>query len=806
LLQDLRYAFRTLSKDRGSAAVAVITLALGIGLCTTTFSLVYGVFFRGLGVPEAGQLRILERVRLTRDQSIGVNQHDLYDWRERQTAFQGIAGYTSGGTINLSDTQRGPERFHGGFVSANIFDLLRVTPVVGTAFRPGDDAPGAPLTVVLGYHVWTTRYASDPKVIGTHTKLNGEDATILGVMAGGFAFPEDAQLWVARRDERAKNPDRKNGPDFEAFARLKPGVSVDQAKAQMATIAADLAREFPETNKNIGVRFRTFVEDDPGIRAIFGGMQGATIFVLLIACANVANLLLARATMRTKEAALRTAIGASPFRVVLPFFAETAWLAGAGALVGTGIAYLGISAFDRATQDVGKPYYMLFKLDLPVLGFVVAVTALTAVVAGLAPALQVLKTDLNRTLKDEDRGSSGVLGGRVSRVLVVAEIALSCALLVGAGLMVKSLVKLRNYQYPFATETVFTGRVGLFDTVYPDTTARRQFWQNLLVRLQAMPGVAAAALATGLPGGGGGGSQIAIEGQAYAKDEDYPDGGRLDGITPGFFETFDRRMLQGRAFTPQDVSGSLPVAIINQSFADRYFPGVNPIGRRIRQGTSQSTQPWRTIVGVAPDLGVRGLSRNATSIRAYYIPVAQRNDRFMSLAVRVTQGDGLALGSQVRAIVRSLDPDLPIYDVETMGGSIRRQAWFFQVFGTIFIAFGAAALFMASVGLYGVLAFSVSRRIREMGIRMALGATAGDVLRMIMRQGITQISIGLSIGLALALALTRLIRIIMFDVNPSDPPVFLTIAIVIALVGLAASWVPARRATTVHPIEALRYE
>lgn len=463
LLQDLRYGFRTLSKAPGSAIIAVTTLALGIGLCATVFSLVYGVFLRGLDVPEADRLQLIYRTNPSRNiDFMGVTQHDLYDWRERQRSFEALASF-SGGTVNLSGTE-GPERYDGSYVSANLFHLLRVAPARGSTFREGDDRAGAPLTVVLGHDVWADRYAADPGIAGKAVKVNGEAATILGVMPEGFMFPQDAQLWVIRRDERARAANRQ-GVTSPVVGRLKPGVTWDQAKAEMTAIAAQLADEYPASNKGVTTIFRTFVEDDTGPEglAVFSGMQVATVFVLLIACANVANLLLARATLRTREAAVRTAIGASRLRVVLPFFAETLLLSVAGALLGTGLAVIGIELFDRATQGVGKPYYMVFALDLPILAFVVGLALLTALAAVIAPALQILRTDMNGTLKDESRGTSGAHRGRVSRALVVAEIALFCALLVGAGLMVKSIVKLRNYDYPFATTNVFTARAGLFE-------------------------------------------------------------------------------------------------------------------------------------------------------------------------------------------------------------------------------------------------------------------------------------------------------------------------------------------------------
>ncbi|HEX9581418.1 MAG TPA: ABC transporter permease [Gemmatimonadales bacterium] len=806
LLQDLRYGFRTLSRAPGSAVIAVITLALGIGLCTTTFSLVYGVFVRGLDVPQADRLQVIYRTNPSRNIDVmSVTQHDFYDWRERQRSFEGLAGFSSG-TVNLSGTE-GPERYDGSYVSANLFDLLRVAPAVGGTFHEGDDRAGAPLTLVLGYDAWTNRYGADPNIAGKPVKVNGEAATILGVMPKGFMFPQDAQLWVVRRDERARAP-KRDGLSFRVVGRLQPGVSWDQAKAEMASIAAQLADEYPESNKGVTTIFQTFIEDDTGpeLLAVFSGMQVATVFVLLIACANVANLLLARATLRTREAAVRTAIGASRLRVVMPFFAETLVLAFIGAVLGTGIAAIGVELFDRATSGVGKPYYMVFALDLPILAFVVGLTLLTALVAGIAPALQILRTDVNSTLKDESRGSSGAHGGRVSRALVMAEIALSCALLVGAGLMVKSIVKLRNYDYPFATANVFTARAGLFETDYPDRDRRAEFWRTLLQRLETMPGAVAATLTSSLPGDVPGNDRVAIEGQTYPTEQDYPRSGS-SLITPGYLETFDVPMRRGRAFTPQDDRNALPVAIINEAFAEQYFPGGDPVGRRIRQGTSGADSiPWLTIVGVAPTLYVKGLDPGNDNLAAYYLPLAQRDSRFLTIAVRSPGADGMALAPSVREVIRSLDPDLPIYDAYSMLRYIKFNTWFFHVFGTLFIVFGAAALFMASVGLYGVLAFSVSRRVKEMGIRMALGASARSVLGLIVRQGAFQLTVGLTVGLAMAFGLSRVLRVIMFDVEPSDPGVFGAIVAVILGVGLAASLVPARRATAVDPIVALRYE
>jgi putative ABC transport system permease protein len=806
LRQDLLLGVRSLRKEPASAIIASITLALGIGLCTIAFSLVYGVFLRGLDVPEPDRITLIFRSNPSRgNDQMWVTVHDFHDWKAQQTSFESLAHFTDG-TVNLSGPE-GPEQYEGAFVSANIFDALRVRPILGTTFRPDDDKAGAPLTIVLGYEAWTTRFSSDSAVAGKSVIVNGESATILGVMAEGFRFPQDEELWVAQRDNRAANPDRSRSPGFQVLGRLKDGVSQSQAEREMAQIAQRLAQEYPESNKGVTTKFIGFVANDTGpeLVAVFGAMQVATIFVLLIAIANVANLLMARATLRTREAALRTALGATRLRVVLPFFAETLVLAVVGAGLGIAIAHWGITLFDGATQDVGKPYYMTFALDLPVVLFVLGVTLVTALLASAGPAFYVLKTDVNATLKDESRGSSGILGGGLTRVLVTAEIALSCALLVGAGLMVRSIVKLRTFQYPYTTENIFTARVRLFDAEYPTPEARRGFFRSLTERLEALPGARSVALTTNLPSNNDG-RDIGIAGEVYARVQDHPTVASAS-VTPGFFRTFGTAVLRGRDFTTSDDASAAPVAIVNQAFVDRFFPGREPLGQRIAEVTGRdSLAPWKTIVGVVPNLHMEGFDTDSRRPWGYYAPLAQRDARYATIAIHAAGPDEMALTGGVRETVRSLNPNLPIFEVDSMEGAIRQATWFFYVFGSLFIVIGASALFMATVGLYGVLSFSVSRRTREMGIRMALGASARDVIRLVLRQGGKQMAAGLALGLLAAYGLTRVIGILMFEVTPQDPPVFVLVVVTIAAVGTFASLVPARRATRTQPTVALRHE
>ncbi len=811
IFKDLKFGARALLKKPGSAAISVLVLALGIGLSTFMFSIVYGVFFRGLDVPQAEDIRVVIQPDLTEpgnwNQQMSVQEY--HDFRERQTTFEDLAGHWSG-TINISGND-GPERFSGAFVTDNFLDLVRVRPIVGRGLAPEEARIGSPPTAVLGYDLWQDRYGGSRDVIGESVTINGELGTIVGVMPQGFTYPNNAQLWVGMREDPLAT-ERREGRFFQVIGRLQEGVSDDQAMMDVSRIASQLAQEYPETNEQWGGDLMTVVQSQTGPQfvAIFGAMMGAVILVLLVACANVANLLLARAAMRSKEAAVRSAIGGGKIRVMLPFFAEAIVLAAAGAVLGIGIAFIGIELFDVATQSdvTGKPSWMVFKVDWPILGFVVGLTGLTALFAGAAPALQIAKADVSGVLKDESRGSSSFSMGRLSKILVIGEVALSCALLVGAGLMTKSIVKLSQREYNFDTENVFTARVGLFEADYPDVAAREQFHKDLVERLATLNGVTGAALTTNLPTNGTGSPRIAFEGEVYPELSDQPRVNRII-VSPGLFDVFESPVTDGRDFSLLDEREGQQVAIVNQPFVDRFFEGQSPIGQRFLEGRMGESDTWLTIVGVVPDMDMAGFQpagQPGSDPSGYYVPLVQSDARFISMVVRPAGGDPMGLTADVRQAVQALDPNLPIYQVRSIAEVVHLNGWFFQVFGYIFIIFGIAALLMASVGLYGVLAFSVSRRVNEMGIRMALGAGAKQVRQLILRQGAVQIGIGLVLGLALAWGVSAMVQLIMFEVEPRDPSVFGAVVVMIAIVGIVASWVPAMRATRVDPMVALRYE
>lgn len=812
LLKDVRYAFRMLLKNPALATISILAFGLGIGTTTTMYTLVHGAL-RNLPFDPQGQIMTIRRTNPSQGiERTSVTIHDYLDWRAQQTSFEDLAGFYQG-TVNIAGTERA-ERFDGGFMSANAFEILGVLPILGRTFVEVEDSPAEPYVIILGYDVWRNRYDSDPEIIGKTVRVNAQPAEIIGVMPEGFHFPILEQVWVPLRFDLARMQ-RGEGFQIDVIGKLREGVELEQAEAEFASITARLEEAYPETNEGFSAYMKPYTEDVMGEAAIalMGTMLGAVFFVLMIACANVANLLLSRAFDRSKELAIRVALGASRGRVISKILIETLVLALLGGIVGLWVANLGVDLFNDATAGLEWPYWIDIRIDLPVLIFVAAVTLLTAVLAGALPALQASGGDVQRVLQDESRGSSGFRLGRMSKALVVAEVALSCGLLVAAGLMIKSVVNLSNLELPFPTDGVFTARVGLFENDYPDDDSMVLFYRELQRRLQEDPAIEKATLTTALPGSARAERwRFAIEGEAYGTAEEFPRVSRAV-VAPGFFETFNTGLLEGRDFTLADDADNAPVAIANASFVDRYFARESAIGRRIQLGSGQAllegqaAGPWITIVGVVPDLIIEELDDQPRDPAGIYTPLAQRPARFMSIAATPRGGgasDPLALTRTVRDTVATLDPDLPIYWARTLADVIREETWFYSVFGVLFGAFGAAALFLATIGLYGVISFSVHRRTAEVGIRMALGADTGRILGLIFRQGIVQLTVGLMIGLALAAFLANAMQVIFFDVEPYDFTVWAAIFLLLLATGLLACFFPAQRAARVDPITALR--
>jgi predicted permease len=802
-LLEARHAVRSLGRSPGLASIAVLALGLGIGLTTTMFSIVNGVVLQGLPFEESERLLHIERAKLAEGQgSLEVPIHDFLDWRERQESFEDLAAFY-GGTVYLAGSEDRPVRYEGAFVTANTFRLLRVRPQLGRDFEDGEDHPSRTKVAILSHRVWQDRYRGDAGVLGRAIRLNGEPATIVGVMPEGFAFPMVQQIWSPLRLDPLKLK-RGEGRTLEVIGRLRPGLTPDHAAAELARIAKELEEAYPATNRGVSTVIKPYITEFIGQDSIglLYTMLGAVFGVLLIACANVANLLLARASLRIREVAIRSALGAGRLRVIAQHLLESAMLATVGGALGIAIAHVGTRLFNQAiAAGPGVPFWFDIRVNPRVALFVLAVSALAGLLAGIIPAVQASRADVNAILKDESRGS-GLRIGRFSRGLVIAEITLSCGLLVGAALMVKSVVKLKSFRLEYLTEEVLTARVGLFEADYPNVEVRRRFYRDLRERLAGRPGVEGVALTTSLPVWPTERLRFEIEGVAYDSPDKRPRAGVVR-VSPGYLATFGLPLRAGRDFLPSDSSDALPVALVSQSFATRHLAG-DALGKRFRPEAEDGGEPaWRTVVGVVSDATQLGIDNPEQAL--WYEPIDQSDAAFASIAVR-TAAAPLSLTSLVRDEVAALDPNLPIYYVYTMRQQVERQTWFYGVFGTLFILFGAIALFLAAIGLYAVMAFSVSRRTQEIGIRMAIGAAAADVLRLILRQSLAMIGIGLALGLVLAAGFARLLTAVLFRIEPWDPTVFGGIVLLLVTTAVAATLLPARRAARLDPVEALHHQ
>ena len=807
ILNDVKYALRGLRNSPTVTVIAVVALSLGIGLTTVMFSIVYGALHRGLPFEGGERIMHLERANLSQDiNSMEVTIHDYRHWRERQRSFNHLGAFYSG-TVTIRGTERA-ERYRGAFMTANSFDVLGVQPILGRGFRDEEEQVGAPQVVLLGHQVWQERFGGAPDVLGQVVTINGEAGQVIGVMPEGFEFPLLQEVWVPLRLDHL-TLERGTGTTLEVFGDLREGISVDQAMVEFSGITTQIANDFPETNEGITALMKPYTEeyigDEP--RTILYSMLFTVILVLVMACANVANLLLARAAMRTRDIAIRTAMGAERWRVVSQLLAEAFVLAIVGAGFGIGIAYVGITLFDRAVSVTDPPFWLVFQLDAPIFLFVAAIAGFAALVAGILPAVKASSTDVNSILQDQSRGSSGMQIGMLSRTLVIAEIAMSMAMLVASGLMIKGVVNLNNEDYGFSPDNVFSARVASFEDRFPDAEARLRFWEDLEQRVAGLPGVESVTITGSLPGAPSFGARLAVDGVSYEATRDMPVA-RFVAATPSYQEVLDIEVVQGRWLDRTDVTDAPGIAVVNEAFVVRHFPEGQALGRRIRLGGLESENEWLEIVGIVPNLRMEGIGNDddgEINIDGFYVPLAQYDLSFASIVARTT-GETMEVTTGVRDAVAAADADTPIYFEQTLQEAIDQNVWFYRVFGNLFLAFGLSALFLASVGLYGVMSFSVSRRIQEMGIRMALGAEARQVVKLVLRQGMGQIAIGLLLGTGLAYLVARTLTLVLYQVEPGDPVTYTAVIILLTVTGGLASAVPAWRATKVDPMEALRYE
>ena len=804
LLHDLRYAARLQRKNPGFTIVAVIALALGIGANTAIFSVVNTVLLRPLPYKDPERLVMVwedaSKQGYPRDTPAAAN---FVDWRDQNQVFEGMAAIYDT-SFNLTGSGD-PERLEGRSVSASLFPLLGVEPQLGRVFTAAEDQPGAQHVVLLSYALWQRRFGGDQGIVGQSLTLNGESYVVVGVMPARFQFPSsDDQAWVpiAFTQEDAGN---RNRHYLQVLARLKPGVSLAQAQSEMSTIAARLQQQYPESNTDLGAAVQPLHEHLVGdIKPALLVLLGAVGLVLLIACANVANLLLARAAVRQKEIAVRVALGARRWRLIRQFLTESVLLSTLGGLVGLAIAYGGLVVL-KAFIPENISQAREISIDLKVLGFTFLVSVATGLIFGLAPAVQAARFNQIETLKEGGRdAATGGSGKRLRGLLVMAEVAISLVLLIGAGLLINSFLRLRNVDPGFRADNLLTMRVVLPDAKYETMDRRSVFYTDLINRVQSLAGVRSAAVTTNLPLYRQGNSiSIGIEGRPAP-----PPGQELIVVTrivsPGYFDTMSIPLLQGRQLTEQDAKTTPRAVVISETMARRYWPGEDAVGKRISLGRIRKPEDWFQVVGVVKD--VRQFELTAEPKPQMYLTYRQAGFFDARDLVVKTDVDPASMAASVRKAVWEIDKDQPVSNIQTMdeilADSIARQR-----FSMLLLAiFAAVALVLAGVGIYGVMSYSVAQRTHEIGIRMALGAQTGAVLKLAVGYGMKLVIAGLAIGLIAAFALTRVMSTLLFGVTATDPATFTLISLLLIAVAALASYIPARRATRVNPIIALRYE
>jgi len=810
LLQDLRYGARMLLKNPGFTLIATLTLALGIGANTTIFSVVNAVLLRPLPFREPAALMTVQVLDARNNNPSGASYPNFADWRAESRSFERLAVFrTSNFTLTGGDE---PARLNGAVVSADMFALLGVTPSLGRDFRAEEDRAGARV-VILSHGLWRRRFNADPQALGRNVTLNNQSFAVVGVMPAGFQFPigaEPVDLWttIALDMTTADGGDAmaaQRGLGYlRVIGRLKPQVTIARAQAEMDTIARRLERQYPDDNAHQGIRLISAHEHLVGdvwrpLLTIFGAVG----CVLLIACVNVANLLLARATARYREMAIRAALGANRGRVIRQLLTESFLLALAGGVCGVLLALWGTDLLVSLSPE-NIPRLQEVGVDGRALGFTLLVSLLTGVVFGMAPALQASKTELTDALKEGGRGGDGARRNRLRAALVIAEVAIALVLMIGAGLLTGSFWRLTQVNPGFDPRQTLTFRLSLPDSKYSDSRAVA-FFERLQARLQNLPGARSASVTFGLPFGSSRiGTDLEIEGRPVASgDRPHID---CQIVLPDYFRTLGIRLIKGRDFTARDDLNARPVAIINETVARRFFPNEDPIGKRLRPGITSGPgdAPMREIIGVAGDVKYRSLTADVPP--EVYMPYPQLTiTTGMWIALR-TDADPRSLIRAARAEVQALDKELPIYEVKTLDQYLGSAVAPPRFNALLLAIFGGVALLLTAIGLYGVVSYAATQRTREIGVRMALGAQMRDVLTLVVTQGMKLALAGVVIGLAAAAALTQLMKGLLFGVSATDPLTFIVTALALMSVALLACYIPARRAAKVDPMMALRSE
>ena len=831
-VRDLRLGLRVLVKEKAFCALAVTVLALGICGVTTMFSVVNGVMLRGFVFPNASRMMSVNFIDPSSATFFGFNgQVSAMDYEEllpEQQSFEMLAAYLNGSTVNatVDGTAR---RYTGAYTTQHFLRILGVTPMMGRDFTAADNVPGAPKVAIIGYGVWQRDFGGAADIVGRNIRLNGTPATIVGVMAKGFAFPTNEDIWIPLYSEfpvRARNDPRNVNP--AVLGAIKPGVSLDQANLEMSAFAKRFAAAYPDTNKPFNaaqVQPLLAAFTPRPLRGTLLTMLGFCVGVLLIACVNVMNMQFARATLRAKELAIRSSLGATRIRLIRQMLTESLLVAGLGTALGIGLAYSSVSWLSATLRnlDNAPPSWITFDIDLPVLTFTVAAMLVAAIASGLLPAWMSSRANVAGVLKEGGRGTTSRAINLITRGLVVFQIVVTCILLIGALLQVRSILEQQTIDYGYDTGGILSARMGLMDGDYPSQERRKLFYDRIVGELAKDPEFEAVALTNRFRMVFSGSGPVEIEGRVYKEKRDRPNA-NFEQVTGGFFDVTGQRLLEGRTFTADDLDSRLPVAVVNAAFVAKHFSGQSAIGRRFRTVDANGLQPgpWRTIVGVASTIRMLG-PFNAPNVddSGFYVPfysttsgpalAAPFVSQFATVIVKPRGGQRAdVLANVLRREVRKVDPNLPLYFVGTprthLDGFIASN----RIIAVMFSIFGAVAALLASVGIYGVMSFAVNQRTQEFGLRMALGADATRILRMVLKQGAVQLGVGLAVGVGLAFAIAtagaQAIGNTLFGVSARDPLTFLVVVTLVTVVSLVAILVPASRATRVDPMIALRAE
>jgi putative ABC transport system permease protein len=807
LLQDFRFGLRMLGKNPGVTAVAVVALALGIGVNTSIFTTVNAMLLHPFPFEHADRLvAVLETAPRQNEDHILLAPANFRDWREQSHSFQELAA-GHGWEINLTGTGAA-ERVNGYQVTPTFFPLLGMRAQQGRTLSAQDFEPGRASVVVVSNGFWQQRLGANPGVIGSRVRLNSQEFTIIGVMTTDFEYPSGVEIW-GPLDLHAASQTNRTDHYLQVIGRLKPGVSMAQAQADLQAIADRLAVQFPQTNAGHSARLVNLVTElMSDARQFILVLMGAAGFVLLLACANVANLQLAQGTARQKEIAVRLAMGASRGRIARQVLIESVLQSLLGAAAGLILASWDIkwrlSTVPAFILQYGPPGLKHMRIDGDALAFTMAVAVVAGILAGLAFAWHASRVDLNETLKESSRGGGASSSShRLRGLLVVTEVALALVLLTGAGLMVKGFRQMLNANLGYDRRNLLTFRIALPESKYRDSSQVREFYDRLVDRVGALPGVEAAAAAANLPGQWNWSrTEYGAEGQPPAAPGEF----RLaisEIVTPEAFRALRIPVERGRALSAQDGPDSTPVVVLNASLARRLWPGEDPLGKRLHFGSNESIPPWRTVVGVVGDIKPTPFDHEPFTMA--YLPLAQLSQRALSIVVR-TSGDPTAVAAAARAQVQALDPEQPVFDVRTLEQMIDDDMSGVKVSADMMTVYALIALILAASGIFGIMAYSVSQRTHEIGVRMALGAQHQDVFRMVVGRALTLALVGLAIGVPAALALTRALSSVLLGVIRVDTPVFVGFALMLALVASLAAYIPARRAMKIEPMEALRYE